>query len=152
MLPAVDVDWCDAYAFCSWAGKRLCGKIGGGSGDDDGGANQWLHACSFGGAHVYPYGGAYSPTACNGIDFDAGALLPVGTLGTCVGGYVGLFDMSGNALEWDDTCDGPAMTDRCRLNGGSFLNTAPELRCDFVNGAPRSARFPYVGFRCCSSP
>lgn len=22
------VDWCDAHAYCAWAGKRLCGKVG----------------------------------------------------------------------------------------------------------------------------
>ena len=28
--PVTHVDFCDAVAFCAWAGKRLCGKIGGG--------------------------------------------------------------------------------------------------------------------------
>src|SRR5262249_6636582 len=28
--PVSGVDWCDALAFCKWAGKRLCGAIGDG--------------------------------------------------------------------------------------------------------------------------
>jgi len=33
--PVSQVDWCDAYAYCKWAQKRLCGKIGGGPGSLD---------------------------------------------------------------------------------------------------------------------
>lgn len=29
-MPVRNVDWCDAYAYCAWAGKRLCGRTGGG--------------------------------------------------------------------------------------------------------------------------
>src|SRR5262249_55159892 len=28
LLPVTCIDWCDAAAYCSWAKKRLCGKIG----------------------------------------------------------------------------------------------------------------------------
>ena len=28
--PAACVDWCDAFAYCAFNGKRLCGKTGGG--------------------------------------------------------------------------------------------------------------------------
>jgi hypothetical protein len=35
-FPITNVDWCDAYAYCAGIGKRLCGKIGGGTLDQGG--------------------------------------------------------------------------------------------------------------------
>ena len=69
-VPVVYVDWCDALAFCSWAGKRLCGRIGGGANDynehDVAFVSQWYHACSANGTLVYPYGNTYSATPAMG--------------------------------------------------------------------------------------
>lgn len=31
-MPVNHVDWCDAVAYCSWSGGRVCGAIGGGPG------------------------------------------------------------------------------------------------------------------------
>ena len=63
------VDWCDAYAFCRWAGKRMCGKIGGGpnafSDYDKPNQSQWYRACSKAGAFRYPYGQDLDTKACN---------------------------------------------------------------------------------------
>src|SRR5690606_8434471 len=47
-FPAACMDWCDADAFCKWAGKRLCGKFGGGGNADayaPGNPQEWTGAC-----------------------------------------------------------------------------------------------------------
>jgi formylglycine-generating enzyme required for sulfatase activity len=154
--PVVYVDWCDAFAFCKWAGKRLCGKIGGGASTytDHGDAtkSQWFNACSKGGTLVYPYGNTYQWNACNGFDNGAGATVPAGSKATCEGGYAGLFDLSGNVLEWEDACDGTTSTDPCRRSGGSINNHYEALlTCGyFFGGNTRSTRSDTIGFRCCA--
>ena len=90
------MDWCDAFAYCQGVGKRLCGKIGGGSADystgwDDATQDQWHNACDSGGADDYPYGSTYQPQTCNGHDHSSAAV-PVGSMSGCqssVPGYAG---------------------------------------------------------------
>jgi len=153
-LPVVCVDVCDAEAYCAFAGKRLCGRIGGGnvaSGFGDPAVSQWFNACSQGGTRVYPYGKSYAAKACNGYDFGAGAPVSVGVMSGCVGGFDGIFDMSGNVREWEEACDasqGP--DDVCRNRGGSFtLIDKDYLGCASAFSAKRSTRDPTIGFRCC---
>jgi formylglycine-generating enzyme len=154
-LPQTGVDWCDARAYCDWAGKRLCGKIGGGSvpfdSFNDASVSQWQAACSRGGTRIFPYGNEYQGATCNGFEANNGALISA-TDPTCEGGYPGIYNMSGNAWEWEDACDGTAgNTDKCRLRSGEFSNPEGFLRCDYggffiertfnVSGT--------VGIRCC---
>jgi formylglycine-generating enzyme len=158
--PVEAVDWCDALAFCRWAGKRLCGASDG-SGTQRGDViretakNAWYATCTGGGALTYAYGDSYDGGVCNGADFDAGEARPVGTLPGCEGGYRGVFDLLGNALEWVDFCDpgdaGPD-TDRCYIMGGSYGQGKDALRCGYAQAYQRSFKYCEIGFRCCADP
>ncbi|MDI1435238.1 formylglycine-generating enzyme family protein [Polyangium sorediatum] len=153
--PVGSVDWCDAFAYCKGVGKRLCGRIGGGPAPyyahDDASRNQWFSACSHGDTQAFPYGPAYDANACNVKDAAYGAVLPVGTLASCGGGFEGLVDMSGNVWEWEDSCvpaDGGV--DVCRRRGGSFSSSADNVDCDVASSRPRDAAEANTGFRCCA--
>ena len=73
----------------------------------------------------YPYGNTYQPSYCNTHDYGAGNTTTVGSLPNCVTsapGYAGVYDLSGNVIEWEDSCDETAGEDaNCRLRGGSDL-------------------------------
>lgn len=158
--PVVNVDYCDALAFCSWAGKSLCGHQDGSGrvsqavGLTSRQVSQWYVACSGEGAD-YPYGSAYDSSACNGTTGDAH---PVGSLASCSGSskpFDQIFDLVGNVQEWEQNCIDVAMdgSDQCITRGGSFdTATAPETKlwCASISEArPQSDQRPDLGFRCC---
>ncbi len=166
--PQVCVDWCDAYAYCAAIGRRLCGRIGGGSnGFPDWAsatASQWYAACSAQGTKPYPYGDGYQPQTCNGGDnattgCGAGSCLTVevGSLGGCqssVSGYEGVYDLSGNVWEWEDSCvDYNGQYEDCRVRGGSFGSYGDDsFLCARDSALGRWVSTQYNGWRCCSAP
>ncbi len=162
--PQVNVDWCDARAYCEWAGKRLCGKVSGGSLSEPNkeihkpGVDTWFMACTKNGAQKYPYGDGLQSGACNLRYSDGGgprARTSVGTLSACEGGYDGVFDMLGNVWEWVDDCfvvdDSAPENWACWPRGGSYDESEANVSCTTATGVHRrSGVGSTIGFRCCS--
>ena len=155
-FPQTSVDWCDAAAYCAWAGEHLCGHIGGGpiarADIFDETLSQWFVACGGGGFHPNGNPDTLGSPRCNS---GSGALAPVASFATCEGYYPGVFDMEGNAAEWVDSCAGETgASDVCYLMGGGIFDNGGSF-CDEVygdEGEPyhREDQAGAFGFRCCS--
>jgi sulfatase modifying factor 1 len=166
-VPRVNADWCDAHAYCAWAGKRLCGKIGGGGDIDLADVpkltlDEWTNACMGGDpTHAYPYGVTYDESVCDvatgEVAVPANTKFP-GCHGTRAP-FDSIFDMSGNVWEWEQSCgddpDGGAR--ECVIRGGSanmvyFVGHEP-ARCDYT--PPSTSQWvanggtDFIGIRCC---
>ena len=162
--PVTCVDWCDAVAYCRWAGKGLCARIGSGERieivdvTDLSGTlyatpdeSAWYHACSAAGTRDFPYGPDYDPAKCNDDELRA---RDVGSYQDCVGGLPDLYDMSGNVAEWEDACTpfDPPVGQNCLVRGGCWYNTLDvDLACDASRALMRGGSGTGIGFRCCGS-
>jgi len=141
-MPIHMVDWCDAKAYCEWAGKRLC--KGTSSNPPEPAKSEWFNACSLGGTLAYPYGNTYDETACSPDE----APPPVGSSLMCEGGYPGLFDMIGSLREWTD--ERPSDSDRY-VYGSPYADEFSD--CSSRSSVFKAAQTHYgdshIGIRCC---
>jgi hypothetical protein len=153
--PVVNVDWCDAAAFCQWSGKRLCGRIGAGTLDTVQAAmpalGRWASACTRAGAQKLPYGPDVMPGRCNvGQPNRPLHILPVASMPGCQGGYDKLYDMVGNVEEWLDACHAdPARGEVCAIIGGDYFDNDSVSDCGRVYDKVKTSVDYYRGFRCC---
>ncbi len=153
--PVACVDWCDASAYCSWAGKNLCGAVGGGGVDFASPVPlQWMEACTNGSTTTYPYGNTYSSGQCNNT---SSGVVDVSSFSACHGvaaPYSGVFDLSGNVGEWLDLCS--PSSGQCRYtsayDAGSNGGTVEDDSGCRSGGydSPAMYTLPAAGFRCCA--
>lgn len=146
-FPVRAIDWCDAKAYCLWAGKDLCGGLGGAAitSDDavDPKKSQWAKACTKDGAFRFAYGDSYVGGKC--VD---GPAPSQPSDGKCEGGYPGIFDMVGNVAEWIDACMAAPYTN-CALVG-RVAGSDEIASCTSVAVPPGDVAWPDVGVRCCA--
>jgi hypothetical protein len=145
VLPWSFLTWQQAQLACARAGMRLCY------------ADEWYEACNGQSvSYVYPYGDAYSATACNGKDKDPAVdeLDPTGTQIDCFSSGYLIEDMSGNLREWTDDYVGDTSGGKAiyRIRGGSYIDGEAGLACSFTTSAyVEDALASHLGFRCCST-
>ena len=167
MTPLITcVSHCDAVAYCEWAGKRLFGAVGGGAlpAEETGPAlnnSEWYQACSQGGKYKFPYGNDYVKDRCvdppaPGTSMDA----PIGPSkppdpSACTGDsspYDQVFEMVGNAAEWEDHCKAEGLI--CTARGGSShagLGVGQlAWDCATTNGLAAAVGNINAGIRCCA--
>ena len=158
--PMTCIDWCDAYAYCLWRGKRLCGRIGGGASKiadfPDAASDEWTRACAGGlDSNRFAYGVTGDVAKCNvqGTPNSTG-VFAVGSLAACVGATPNVYDLSGNAWEWESSCldsGGAPNNDGCTFRGGCYANPLADSKCSVGTFLPRDVGSTFVGFRCCKS-
>lgn len=157
--PQTCVTVCDAAAFCSWAGKELCGEIGGGYAVRTGSqkiGGRWVAACGNGLAadgvspnQRYAYGGEFEETACAG---ESGVIYPAGSRSACrASAEPSILDLSGNVAELngvftDQGSNAPFATLAFGTGRSDFRGA-----CNAGVGVDIGTTQPDVGFRCCKS-
>lgn len=146
--PISDVSWNDAAAYAAWAGKRLPTEAA------------WEFAAR-GGIHSK----AYTYSGSNKIDeaawYSENARNKLHTVGTKIPNELGLFDMTGNALEWcsdfyddyysvspQDNPQGPRTGSDRVLRGGSYAGDLDDCRITNRFSHNPEVHFLCSGFRC----
>ena len=164
------VDFCDAFAFCSWSGKRLCGLRGADpdkvnmfetGGETEEAENkrreiglspnsEWFSVCTQGGKTEFPYGDKYVPGLC--WDFsqtyreEGGPFLAHSVNGQDCSGtippYDHVYEMIGAAHQWVNICFDSLW---CVAYGGSTSDS-----CERSDAIMEPQSLGVVGVRCCA--
>jgi len=164
--PVIYVSWVSAQSYCKWAGGRLPSEA------------EWEKAARGDDGRLFPWGN--NPprdgqiNLCDSMCADAPyrtsitdqypAVAPVGVHPSGASPY-GVLDMSGNVSEWVydwfkptypsydyENPKGPASGTRRVYRGGSWMNSAQELRTVVRGSLKPDTTLDTLGFRCVVAP
>ena len=153
--PVVGVNWYEANAYATWAGKRLP------SSDEWQRSGTWALGNSGNSPESrYPWGDSFDPVRANIWSSGMGDTSPVGSYSR---GDTpnGINQLIGNVWEWANTQFYPKCEEgvslkltqlMAEIRGGAYDTYFPtQASCQFRSGQPLLHRSANVGFRCCIS-
>jgi len=143
--PVVNVTWYDAEAYCKWADKRLPTEA------------EWEKSCRGGDGRRWSFGNSFITSFVNTHELELKWSQAVGSFPEDRSSY-GVYDMSGNAMEWTASWYNPYPTSTLKretfgeqnrvIRGGAWLTSYLTARCTSRNFAVPEKKHRTMGFRC----
>lgn len=147
--PVVGVSWKEAKSYCEWKGKRLPTEA------------EWEKASRGKRPIFFPWGNVLPDSVKANFNNEVGKPVAVGNHPQGVSDY-GVHDLSGNVAEWVwdwhypeyyvfSPKKNPMGLDKGQykvIRGGSWRNTAEDIRLTYRNATVPTSRSKTVGFRC----
>lgn len=165
--PQTCITYCQAAAYCAWAGKTLCGDFQGNQVAVERGKLPpllWTSVCGNGvrsdgqPRRRYAYGDGFRPGLCAdttaSCPSDGGTCrtIPVASKTDCRLVEADVLDMSGNASEWLNAKESPDTANGVHYYAASSVASMDDTGglCGDFGGAPLTQFSEDLGFRCCA--